>query len=188
VTGCCRWILAAALAAPLSAVAQEVPEELGQAGAVFAGYVGSWDVTVKQPGDDGELVDVGSGSAVARARLGGRFLEIETMLAEGPLEHLLYVLGFDTRHRRYTILAMDNSGTYWVTAAADSTVAPPHIVMYGTDDDPRMTAMGFEKAFAFVWHLASLDRFWLETRWIDTRTEAREEIVFMALEFVREEP
>ncbi len=48
-----------------------------------------------------------------------------------------------------------------------------------------MTSMGFEKAFAFVWHLGSMDRFTIQTRWIDTRTQAREEHVFLTLEFTR---
>lgn len=169
---------------PAIGLAQALPDEFAQAGAVFAGYEGSWTVTVKQP-ESGELVTRGSGTAEARTRIGGRFLEIEIELADGPVSHVLYLLGFDTRHRTYHIIAFDNTGTYFVTAAGDSTSAPPHIVMYGTDDDPHMRSMGLEKAFAFVWHLASLDRFWIETRWIDTRTEAREEMVFMALEFNR---
>lgn len=170
---------------PAPVWAQDVPEGFAQAAAVFAGYEGSWAVSVKQPDAEGELVERGAGKAVATTRVGGSFLEIEIELADAPLNHILYVMGFDTRHQTYNILAFDDSGTYWVTAAGDSTSGPPHIVMYGTDDDPQMAAMGFEKAFAFVWHLASMYRFWVETRWVDTRTEARNEMVFMALEFTR---
>ena len=181
--GLCGVIVA--LLHPAVLQAQGLPEDFGQAGAVFAGYEGTWAVTVKQP-DSGEMVTRGSGTAAAKTRIGGRFLEIEATIEDGPVSQVLYVLGFDTRHRTYNIIAFDNTGTYFVTAAGDTTSRPPHIVMYGTDDDPAMREMGFDKAFAFVWHLGSLNHFSIQTRWIDTRTPAREEHLFMTLEFTRE--
>ena len=48
-----------------------------------------------------------------------------------------------------------------------------------------MASMGLEKEFAFVVDLKSGDRFSIETRFIDTRTPAREEHPFMTLEFTR---
>ncbi len=180
--GWCGAILV--MAYPANVLGQDPADEFSEAGAVFAGYEGSWTVTVHQP-EAGEMVAKGSGTAEARTRIGGRFLEIEAALEDAPLSEVLYVLGFDTRHGTYNIVAFDNTGTYWVTAAEDSTAGPPHIVMYGTDDDPHMTSMGFEKAFAFVWHLGSMDRFTIQTRWIDTRTPARDEHVFLTLEFTR---
>lgn len=131
------------------------------------------------------MVERGTGTAVVQTRIGGRFLEIEADVDGAPMSHVMYVLGFDTRHGTYHIIAFDDSGTYFVTAAGDSTSGPPHIEMYGTDDDPHMKAMGFDKEFAFVWHLGSEDRFSIETRWIDTRTEARTEIPAMRLVFTR---
>ena len=178
------WTIVALLN-PAVLHAQVLPEEFSEAGAVFAGYEGTWSVTVKQP-ESGEMVTRGSGTAEIRTRVGGRFLEVEAAIEDGPVSQVLYVLGFDTRHRTYNIIAFDNTGTYFVTAAGDSTSGPPHIVMYGTDDDPAMREMGFDKAFAFVWHLGSVDRFSLQTRWIDTRTPAREDHLFMTLEFTRD--
>ena len=179
-------VVLALLTSTVAGYGQDMPEGFAQAAAVFAGYEGEWRVTAKQPDADGNLIEAGMGTAVATTRVGGRFLEIETSLVSAPLEDILYVMAFDTRHRSYNIIAFDNSGTYFVTAAGDSTSGPPHIEMYGTDEDPDMRSMGLDKAFAFVWHLGSMNRFFIETLWIDTRTEAREEHLFLHLEFNRE--
>ncbi len=48
-----------------------------------------------------------------------------------------------------------------------------------------MKAMGLDKEFAFVVNMELPDRFSIETRFIDTRTQAREEHLFMTLEFNR---
>ena len=68
----------------------------------------------------------------------------------------------------YTVLAFDDTGTYWVSA--QGTEEDGRIKMYGKDDDPVMTAMGFEKEFVIVLDIQSEDRISIETYYIDTRT------------------
>ncbi len=175
----------ASLIVPILLVAQDPSSrELGSAHARLAAYQGEWVVTLTQP-ESGATVTRGSGTAVARLRLDGRFLEIETTVDGGPMRQALHVLGYDLRHGKYIIVLFDNTGTYFVTASSEPGATPPRIALYGVDDDPTMKAMGLDKEFAFVMNMESPDRFSIETRFIDTRTQAREEHSFMTLEFTR---
>ncbi len=175
----------ACLIAPTLLVAQDPSDtELGGAHARLAAYQGEWVVTLTQP-EAGAAVKRGSGNAVARLRLDGRFLEIETTVDGGPVREMVHILGYDLRHGKYTIVLFDNTGTYFVTASSEPGATPPRIALYGVDDDPTMKAMGLDKEFAFVVNMESPDRFSIETRFIDTRTQAREEHLFMTLEFMR---
>ncbi len=175
----------ASLIAPIVLVAQNPSNpELGGAHALLAAHQGEWVVTLTQP-ESGASVARGSGTAVARLRLDGRFLEIETTVDGGPVREMVHMLGYDLRHGKYTIVLFDNTGTYFVTASSEPGATPPRIALYGVDDDPTMKAMGLDKEFAFVVNMESPDRFSIETRFIDTRTQAREEHLFMTLEFMR---
>ena len=170
---------------PRSAVAQD-PEQ-GQPGPEHRRLValqGEW--TVQIAGPDGTVAaDQPTGTATARLRLGGRFLEVEVHLEQGPVRHAIYTFGFDRRHGVFNVVAMDDTGTYFVTAAGTGDTEGSRIAMYGTDDDPTMTAMGLDKEFAIVLDVPSDDRFSIETRFIDTRTPARTELPFMTLLFMR---
>ncbi len=126
-----------------------------------------------------------AGSAVARMRLGGRFLEVDIEAERGPVRHALYTFGFDTRHDRFAVIAMDETGTYFVTAQGHEDPTGNRIAMYGTDDEPVMQALGLKKEFVIVLHLLSDDHFVIETRLVDTRTEARNELPFMAFSMRR---
>ena len=128
---------------------------------------------------------MGCDADTTRGRHGGRFLEIETTVDGGPVRQAVHVLGYDLRHGKYTIVLFDNTGTYFVTASSEPDATPPRIALYGVDDDPTMKAMGLDKEFAFVVNMESPDRLSIETRFIDTRTQAREEHSFMMLEFMR---
>ncbi len=158
-----------------TAAAQEpAPSTPGAEHEVLAALVGSWDVYVGEKS---------VGSAEGTARIGGRFFEVEIMATGAPLEHVIYVFGFDRRHSTYIITAMDNSGTYWVSASG--TRESDQIRMYGEDEDPVMRAMGLDKEFAFVLHVHSPDHYAIETRWLDTRTEARTEMSFLTFDLRR---
>jgi hypothetical protein len=164
-----------ALLAPHPAVGQApAPPVPGPEHEVLTALAGSWDVYV-----DGQS----AGQATATTKLGGRYVEVDIRASAGPLEHAVYTLGFDRRHGRYTVIAMDDAGTYWVsgTGARDG----QEIAMYGTDDDPRMAAMGLEKAFVIVLHLFGDDHAGIETRFIDTRTDERREMSFHTFELRR---
>ena len=113
----------------------------------------------------------------------GRILEVDLRNDTGPIRHAVYTLGFDRRHGDYTVIAMDENGTYWVTARGKRDGS--RIPMYGADDDPVMSAMGFTKEFVIIVDVASTDRFTIETRYVDTRTPERSEIPFIAFELRR---
>lgn len=136
--------------------------------------VGAWEVSIA-----GEP----AGSGMVVPRLGRRFIELELSLDAGPFRNAIYTLGFDSRHEEYTVIAMDDSGTYWVTGrgARDANTVP----MYGQDEDPVMRSMGLDKEYVIELRLHSSDRFDLETRLIDTRTPERREIPFLKLELIR---
>lgn len=113
------------------------------------------------------------GSDTSRLRLDDRFLEVEIVAHAGPIEHAIYTFGFDRRHDVYTVVAFDDTGTYWVTAKG--TADGGRIAMYGEDEDPVMRALGLDKEFVIVLNVRSDDRVSIKTLFIDTRTPARTE-------------
>ncbi len=168
---------AALLILPHASIAQEPPPgEPGPEHEELTSLAGTWEVSTS-----GQT----SGTARALSLLDGRFLRIEILAEGGPVTHAIYTFGFDRRHGRYIVSAMDDSGTYWVTAhgARDGSA----IRMYGTDDDPVMASMGYEKEFAIVLYLHEPDRIEIETLFIDTRTPERNELPFMSFELRRTE-
>lgn len=183
-------VLTAGLAMVLVAVgaggllAQDAPSpmeaaEMGRPGPEherLQALAGEWEVRT-----DGRV----TGHATGRLRLGDRFLELEIHSQSGPVRHAIYTFGFDRRHGEYTVSAMDETGTYAVHARG--TADGDRAVLYGTDDDPVMTSMGLEKAFAVVLHTPSPETTVVETRLIDTRTEARTEMPYFAFQLARPE-
>lgn len=167
--------VATATLVPAASTAQSLPSvELGGDHDFLHGLLGEWTVVVA-----GEEV----GTAVGRTRLNGQFVEVAIEAEAGPIQSALYTFGFDDRHGRFTVIAMDNTGTYWVTARGmrDGEVVP----MVGEDDDPVMTEMGLDKEFVIELEIAGPDAARIETRFIDTRTPARTELPFLAFELRR---
>ena len=136
--------------------------------------LGGWTVFV-----DG----VEAGRAEGRARLDGRFVEVGIEADAGPVRSALYTFGFDDRHGRFTVIAMDASGSYWVTA--QGVRSGDAVPMYGEDDDPVMAEMGLEKAFVVELEITAPDAARIETRLIDTRTPARAELPFFGFSLQR---
>ena len=156
-------------------VAQEPAQGLpGAQHEALHALAGSWEVYV-----DSQL----AGSATATLRLDGRFLEVEIDADAGPMQKIIYTFGFDRRNGVYTVIAMDDSGTYWVTGTGIRDGG--RIPMYGKDKDPVMEAMGFEKEFAIVLTIESPRRFGIEILFIDTRTPERREISFLTFDLRR---
>ena len=92
---CCAAF--ASLIAPILLVAQDPSSDgLGGAHGRLAAYQGEWVVTLTQP-ESGASVARGSGTAVARLRLDGRFLEIETSVDGGPVRQTVHMLGYDIK-------------------------------------------------------------------------------------------
>ena len=163
------------LIVPHGLLAQEAaPGSPGPEHEILLSLVGSWDVHV-----DDRLV----GAATAVPRLDGRFFEVEIVADADPVRHAIYTFGFDRRNKVYTVVAMDDTGTYWVTGQGilDGT----QILMYGKDEDPLMKKMGLDKEFAIVLHVHSSDHVAIETRFIDTRTPERREISFLTFDLRR---
>ena len=161
---------------PLSA--QEDASRPGPEHEILGALAGDWTVTIASLEASGP-----HGRASARMRLDGRFLEITLAMRAGPVRDVIYTFAFDRRHDEYAVVMMDDAGTYFVTARG--TVEGDRIAMYGKDDDPVMSAMGFEKEFAIALTLHSDTHVTLETIFIDTRTPERKEIPFVAFDLRR---
>jgi hypothetical protein len=117
--------------------------------------------------------------------VGGRFLQLEYQ-AKGPNEtEGMFILGFDPRHQRFTLITMDSFGAYYVASQGKRDEASGKIRMQGTDDDPMMKSLGYTKEFVHVLDLRSADEFAIEVWFVDTRTPARREMKFMDYTFKR---
>ncbi len=142
---------------------------------------GDWDLSMTMRSNEVEY----SGTARAEMILGERFLVID-----GQGEYMKrssafrYTIGFDRRHDEYTIILLDTAGTYHVAAKGKAT--EKGIRMTGTDDDPRMKAMGFgQKKFAFDLEVVSDDEFAITTLFVDTRGEEERPVPTFAHIFKR---
>jgi hypothetical protein len=149
----------------------------------LASYAGAWDVEIKMGGG---AAMVHRGTATNRVIAGGRFLQMDYQ-AKGKNDEIdgTFIVGFDTRHKRFTLVAMDSFGPYFVTSQGQREEKSGKIRMLGTDDDPMMKAMGFTKEFVHVLDLRSKDEYAVEIWFVDTRTPARREFKFMDYVFKR---
>jgi len=145
----------------------------------LARYSGTWDVQIKMG------AQTYSGAATNRMTVGGRFLQVEYQ-ARGTKSATegIFVAGFDPRHQRHTLIAMDSFGPYFVTSKGKPD-ASGKLRLLGSDDDPTMKAMGLTKEFVHVVDFKSADEFSIEVRFIDTRTPERKEMKFMTYSFAR---
>lgn len=118
----------------------------------LAKAAGEWEstLTMRMMPDTDPMVE--SVSATAEMILGGRFLEIvSTGKMMGQDSEHRTIMGFDRRHEDYTMIGLDTTGTYWVTARGvrdDDGV----IRMHGEDDDP----MG-KQVYTFEYEVISED-------------------------------
>ncbi|MEM6777131.1 MAG: DUF1579 family protein [Planctomycetota bacterium] len=150
----------------------------------LARRVGSWKVTVTM--GEGDRAATSNGRVKAHMLMDDRFLWIayNTAGRAGSLKGA-FMIGFDRRNSRYTIMGIDTHGTYAVTSQGNKDPQTGTIKLYGKDDDPNMKAMGFDKEFAHVLDFRSPDEFAIEVRYIDTRTPERREMKAMAFVFER---
>ncbi len=146
----------------------------GPAHARLGRLSGKWDVEMRMAT---EGVEISKGAGQASAILDGRFQVIDFTLDNGPgAGSYRYTLGFDRRHDEYSIVVMDTNGTYFVTARGPE--ADGIIPMAGSDDDPMMARMGFEKKFVFALDLPDDDTFSVSVFYIDTRTAEAKRIPY----------
>ncbi|MDZ4781837.1 MAG: DUF1579 family protein [Planctomycetia bacterium] len=126
------------------------------------------------------------GTAESRMTVGGRFLQVEYQ-AQGKADATegMFTAGFDSRHQRHTLIAMDSFGTYFVTSQGQRDAKSGKIRMSGTDDDPVMKALGHTKEFVHVLDLRGPEEFVMEVWFVDTRTAARKDFKYMDYTFKR---
>lgn len=137
----------------------------GQEHADLKKLAGQWDVTMVMGSRDLDF----NGSATASMILGDRFLVVDgSGKPSGRDSAFRYTIGFDRRHNEYVITLRDTAGTYPVHARGKA--MKDSIRMVGKDNDPRMSAMGLTKKFAFQFDVRSDNEFAIETIYIDTRT------------------
>lgn len=184
-----RLTIAAALAVltPLTLSGLQDPAEMSGPGPEherFEQLAGSWNVRMAT-GDGGEGAQWAEGTAENVVVVDGLFLRTAVSVPNGVVPRAEYTLAFDRRHGRYDVVLMDNSGTYFVTARGMPSDDGDTLTLYGDDDDPFMASLGFEKAFVIEYRFLSSDEFTLQTRFVDTRTEARTEQPFVTLHFTR---
>ena len=147
-------------------------------------YAGAWAVEVRMFA--GRSAIVYEGTADNRAIVGGRFLQVEYQ-SKGKANDTegVFIIGFDSRHKRYALVALDNFGTYFVTSQGKRDDATAKIKMLGTDDESMMKALGFTKEFVHALDLRSADEFAVEVWIVDTRTPASKEMKYMEYVFKR---
>jgi len=106
----------------------------------LAAMAGEWTADIKVWMKPGDSPMVFTGTAVNEMILGGRFLISRAVAGEGdPMRTENFtILGFDRRHGRYTTVAYDTWGTYYVTAAGPFDEATGTITMSGEEVDPVM--------------------------------------------------
>lgn len=149
----------------------------------MANYAGDWDIEMHFVSDK---ENVYSGSSTNVMLVGNRFLQIQFSAKNTSSDvEGVFILGFDRRNLKYQMLGMDSWGTYYVTALGERSEQGGAIKLYGKDDDPNMKKMGYEKEFGYTCNFESENKFVIEIIFIDTRTDARNEIKFMVYKFSR---
>lgn len=151
----------------------------------LAVYAGSWDVEMTlwlQPGAEPMVIQ---GTATTRMVVGGRFLMHETRSEDGTMESM-GILGFDRRSGQYQVMGMDNSGTYFVTAAGPWDEETGTAVLSGEDVDPIMQ---FTQRYDFVYHFVSADEYRIEVIFKDEmHTRGGEPFKMVEVTYRRAEP
>jgi len=163
------------------------PRQLARPGAehtTLARYAGTWELTVTM--GSGAKAVRSTGMATNQMLVGGRFLQMNYAVngAAGELAGQ-FTLGFDSRHQRYALVALDTFGNYFITSHGPRDAETGRLKLRGTDDDPAMKALGYTKEFLHVIEFKAPDEFVLEVWFVDTRTAARREFKFMDYTFRR---
>jgi hypothetical protein len=168
-------------ARPPSAGSQPKGAQPGPEHEKLARYAGGWTVEMKM--GSGRAAMTYTGTAENRMVVGGRFLQMEYRVrgTAGEAEGI-FSLGFDNRHQRHALIAMDSFGNYFVTSQGKADEKTGQLRLLGTDDDPMMKSMGYTKEFVHVVDWRGADEYAVEVWFVDTRTAARRE--FKAMEYV----
>ena len=150
----------------------------------LAKYVGAWKVSVSA--GEGNRTANSTGRAKCHMMMDGRFLWIAYNVAgaAGTFKGA-FMLGFDRRHSRYTLMGIDTFGTYPIRSMGAKNPETGRLDLTGKDDDPHMKSLGFDKEFAHVIDLKGKDELVIDVFYIDTRTAKRARRKAMTFSFVR---
>jgi|GEM_PF-2293107 len=151
----------------------------------LAKFSGDWIVEIQMGGRD-RIASAGGGTSYMT--LENRFLWIGYHTRGRNAEFKgSFQIGFDRRHEEYILIAMDNSGTYFVTSQGNEKTKDGRIRLWGKDEDPYMKKMGLKKEFLHVLDLRNPDKLTIEVLFLDTRTEKRKEMPGMKFIFTRKQ-
>ena len=128
----------------------------GEEHAQLAAMEGTWETeTLIWSEPDAEPIRA-TGRTEARMVLGGRFLVQTGTYPEAPTPvEVMSIIGFDRRSDEYTMIALDNTGTFWVSGQGPMNARENEAVLSGVDYDPISEA---EQNYDFV------------LRWVDNDT------------------
>lgn len=150
-------------------------------------YAGQWELTVEFGVGPRKLTY--RGQATNRRLVQNRFLSCQYRVHAGQrMIDGIFTIGFDRRHGEYTMHAIDSSGTYSVNSKGKPGKDAKRVKLYGTDNDPRMTAMGYTKEFGHVIGFEGKDTLNIDVFMVDTRKESKPESTMMRYRFVRKAP
>lgn len=107
---------------------------------------GAWRMTTKM-WFGGDAPKVSNGMGMAKMILGGRFLALEASVTGDLDTHSFTIFGYDRRTGDYTMVAYDDLGTYYITAAGKYDEAKKGIVFDGSYAQPPS---GKEQKYRFV--------------------------------------
>jgi len=128
--------------------------------------VGVWDHEVKvwpAPGAPKPITI--KGRSENRMILGGRFLVSESKGGTGGMAiETMSIYGFDRRSKRFTVVAYDSTGTYYVSAAGAFNEQEKAIVMSGEDYDP---VFGGTQTYNMILRTVSPDSYVVEVVFTD---------------------
>ena len=101
-----------------------------------------------------------TGTCENKMILGGRFLVSESKGNMGGMSiETFNIMGFDRRHKKYTTIALDTFGTYYVTAAGPYDEAKQAVVLYGEDVDP---VIGGTQKYDIIFRVLGPDKYMIE--------------------------
>lgn len=114
----------------------------------IASLAGTWDMEITMWPEPGAApVQLPPAVVESEMILGGRFLQQHGRSeVDGMVIETMSLFGFDRRNDLYNLIALDTSGTYWVTASGQA-VDESTIVLSGSDWDG---IVGGEQIYDFV--------------------------------------
>jgi hypothetical protein len=146
--------------------------------------VGSWNQEIKYWMERDKPPMTINGTCENRMIMGGRFLSSECKSSVGGMTvESQAVIGFDRRHKRYTIVAVDSTATYYVAAAGPYDETRKAVVMSGEDYDP---VLGGKQVYDFVMRDVSPDRYVSEVVFKDeAHTQGKGDFKMVEITFTR---